>query len=336
MELAREKGSALAELRARGALQGAGLDPAVPLERASSVTNEVWLTPSHAVRVNRKPRNRLAREAQLAAALPPEVGYPRVVAHGGGPGEDWLVCERLPGVPLAHRWPDLSRDERRRAIRTLSARLGALHRTPAPTELPDVDAAPHLLDFRAPDPEAPVLEALELAAAQPHVERPLVDEAITLVRRGIDALERTPPTTLAHSDLTFENLLWHDGEVRAVLDFEWARAAPADLDLDVLLRCCAYPKLHVAEAHVSRTRAEDYAQVPIWLAADYPELFAGARLLDRLRLYAVAYNVRELLDDPPPRPERMLTPAHPYSRLARVVRRHSHLDALAPLLSGRR
>ena len=41
MDLAREKGSALAELRARAALQGAGLDPAVPLERASSVTNEL-------------------------------------------------------------------------------------------------------------------------------------------------------------------------------------------------------------------------------------------------------------------------------------------------------
>ena len=93
----RETGTALAELRARTALRGAGLDPSVPIERVSSVTNEVWLTPEHAVRVNRRPSNRLYREALVAGALPAEVGYPRVVAHGGGKGEDWLVTERVPG-----------------------------------------------------------------------------------------------------------------------------------------------------------------------------------------------------------------------------------------------
>src|SRR3990170_9030490 len=107
----RTSGTMLAEVRARTALKGAGLDAAVPLERASSVTNEVWLTPTHAVRVNRHPNNRLSREALVAQVLPPEVGYPTVVAHGGARSEDWLVTERVPGTPLAHRWPDLSEAE---------------------------------------------------------------------------------------------------------------------------------------------------------------------------------------------------------------------------------
>src|SRR3546814_3067236 len=58
-----EGGTGLGEVRARNALQAAGLDPHVPLERASSVTNEVWLTAGHAVRVNRRRDRRLAREA---------------------------------------------------------------------------------------------------------------------------------------------------------------------------------------------------------------------------------------------------------------------------------
>src|SRR5688572_32546854 len=95
----RESGSTLAEVRARTALRGADLDPSVPLKRVSSVTNEVWLTPTHAVRVNRRASNRLYREALVARALPPEVGYPTVVAHGGRRGEDWLVPERVPARP---------------------------------------------------------------------------------------------------------------------------------------------------------------------------------------------------------------------------------------------
>ena len=56
-------------MRARTALRTAGLDPTVKLHRASSVTNEVWLTDTHSVRVNRHPDNRLNREALVAAVL---------------------------------------------------------------------------------------------------------------------------------------------------------------------------------------------------------------------------------------------------------------------------
>ena len=97
-------------------MRAAGLDPSAELERASSVTNEVWLTDTHSVRINRRPSNRLYREALVAEVLPPEVGYPRVVAHGGDRGQDWLVQERLPGRPLAHVWPGLTVEQRERAV----------------------------------------------------------------------------------------------------------------------------------------------------------------------------------------------------------------------------
>src|SRR3546814_9925373 len=111
-----EGGTGLGEVRARNALQAAGLDPHVPLERASSVTNEVWLTAGHAVRVNRRRDRRLAREAIIAASLPAVIGSPELVAKAKGPGEDWLRSERRPGWPPAHRWPTLTVDQRGRAI----------------------------------------------------------------------------------------------------------------------------------------------------------------------------------------------------------------------------
>lgn len=321
-----KQGDALAELRARTALRGAGLDPSVPLERASSVTNEVWLTPDHVVRVNRSPSNRLAREVAVAAHLPPEVGYPRVVAHGGRAGEDWVVSERVPGEPLAHRWPYLTDDERRRAVEQLAVRLRALHDTPAPAGLLPLHGAPQLLREDAANPVAPLVDALADLARLDHVDPILTQEAAELVLSTAAALRPYPASTLVHGDLTFENVLWHDGEVTAILDVEWARPGPRDLDLDVVLRCCAYPKLHVGPDHEAATRTEDYACVPGWLRECYPRLFAHPRLIDRLRIFAIAYEVRSLLADPPTAPPSHQDPRSAYHRLQHLVRRTSYLD----------
>ena len=104
--------SALALIRARRALAEAGLDPDVTIERASSVNNEVWLTPNLVIRMNLQPDQRLRREANLAAALPSEIGYPPVVAYGGDMGSEWLLLERIPGPPLSRCWPALTRAQK--------------------------------------------------------------------------------------------------------------------------------------------------------------------------------------------------------------------------------
>lgn len=321
-----DKGNAFAELRARTVLRNAGLDPAVSIERASSVTNEVWLTPTHVVRVNRTHDSRLAREALLADVLPRSVGYPRIVAHGHRQGEDWIVSERMPGTPLAHHWPDLSTEERHSAVDQLARRLVALHATPAPLDLPPIEGAPQLLEVGSEDPTGPVVAALERAGRLEHVDPLLLHEAAELVERAAPALLPFMATTLVHGDLTFENVLWHEGQVTALLDLEWARPGPADLDLDIVLRCCAYPQLHVGEAHEARTHAADYVEVPAWLAEAYPRLFAFPQQRDRLRVFSIAYEVRELLAYPPAASVAHLSPLHAYHRLARIVAGTSYLD----------
>jgi aminoglycoside phosphotransferase (APT) family kinase protein len=323
-----EPGRALAEVRARTALRTAGLDPTVKLHRASSVTNEVWLTDTHSVRVNRHPDNRLNREALIAAVLPPEVGYPTIVANGGVRGQDWLVQERRPGRPLAHAWPTLSQEQRRRAVEGLAARLAALHRTPAPPDLPRIERAPQLLEVGAADPTGPVLAALHDAAKLEHVDPVLFVEAREMVLHHADAIIPFESDTLVHGDVTFENVLWDEGKITALLDVEWARPGPRDLDLDILLRCAAYPQLHVAEEYEAQTRVEDYADVPWWLGEAYPSLFDYPRQIDRVRIYSIAYDVRDLLASPPRVPPRQLPESHAYHRLERVVHRKSYLDLL--------
>ena len=263
------KRNPMAIARARHALMQANLDPQVDIAPASSVTNEVWLTPTHAVRVNRHPNQRLRREAILGPSLPAEIGYPLVVSYGGKMGADYLVLRRVPGKPLSRCWPDMSVDQRRYAIKQIARKLQRLHQTPGPADLPPIDA-PQMLRTDTLSPVMSLLVAIDQAGNLPHVEAMLIADIEQLVYEYTPAIEPFDSDFLVHGDLTFENVLWDGEMVTAILDFEWARTAPSDLDLDVFLRFCCFPQLHVADDYVDRTRPEDYADVPWWLAEDYP------------------------------------------------------------------
>src|SRR3546814_20651533 len=97
-----EGGTGLGEVRARNALQAAGLDPHVLLERASRVTNEVWLTAVHAVRVHRRRDRRLAAEAIIAASPPAVIGHPNIGHKAKVLAQNWLVSQRTPARATAH------------------------------------------------------------------------------------------------------------------------------------------------------------------------------------------------------------------------------------------
>lgn len=319
--------SPMAMARARHALMQAGLDPKAPLLPASSVTNEVWLTPTHVIRVNRRPNQRLRREAILGPTLPSEIGYPLVVAYGGRMGADWLVVRRVPGAVLARCWPDMTETMRRAAIRQLAGKLERLHRTPGPAGLPAIDA-PQLLRGDTLSPVMSLLVAIDQARSLPHVDRGLIHDIEQMVYRLTDAIEPFASDFLVHGDLTFENVLWDGEQITALLDFEWARTAPADVDLDVFLRFCCYPQLHVADDYVDQTRPDDYADVPWWLAEDYPGLFDHPNQLERLTIYSIAYDIRDLTLYPPPAPAHNLNEHHSLNRLIRTVEGRGHLNML--------
>ena len=318
----------LAEARARAALDQAGLDARVDLTPASSVTNEVWLTPDHVVRVNRRPNQRLRREAALVPHLPTIVGYPRIIGYGGPVGADWLIVERVPGTVLSRCWPTMTDETRRSAIAQLVDRLRAVHATPAPPGLAEIDC-PQLVSARHVHPAELLLATLDQVTRLPGIDRGLMSGVADQVQSLLPSLEPFPGTRLIHGDLTFENVLWDGERISAVLDFEWARGAPADVDLDVLLRFCAYPFLHVAADYEDQTRAEDYAPIAGWLAELYPEIFDHPRGLDRLVLYSIAYDLREILAFPPQAPARELSPYHPLSRLRRTSVGAGHVEELS-------
>ena len=319
----------MALARARHALAKAHLDPEVDLKRLNSVTNEVWLAGDHVVRVNRHPVQRLWREATLTSMLPPEVKAPRVVAYGGIIGADWMVTERATGQILARCWPTMADAQRRSAVTQLAAILRSLHRFECPEPLPAIEAPQILSCEEGAQSVERIIDALSKAQDLPFVDPVTMMAAKTLVREVAPSLGAFDTPTFIHGDLHFENVLWDGEEVTALLDFEFSRAAPPDLDLDVFLRFCAYPFLHVAPDYEHLTHASDYEAVPWWLAQDYPALFETPGMLERLRVYSIAYDVRDLLEDPPSVPVDRLSHLHPYHRLQAAVRGECHLDRFA-------
>ena len=314
-----------ASLRAHRVVHDAGLGDDLRLERVDSAINEVWFAGPYVVRISSSlVTRRLQHELEVVSMLPASVRYPSVVTYGRMDWIEWLVVDRLPGVVLSRAWPVMSERERREAVRQLSRTLRDLHAVQPPASLHppflegDSLECPHQL------PVARVKELIARASTLPFVNRSVMEAVERVVDAAAGALDDSDGGGLVHGDLHFENVLW-DGERITLLDLEFARRGPRDLDLDVLLRFFADPSIHVADDYGHLARQTDYSQVPGWMAEDYPELFAHPRLLDRLTLFGISYDVRCLLQEPPRGPARTLSPHHPMNRLARAVDGRSHL-----------
>lgn len=321
--------SALAKARARQALADAGLPSEGSLEPLRSVTNEVWLSDEYLIRLNRRQDGRLQKEMAIGGLLPPALNYPEPVAYGGEPGGDWLVLRRPRGRVLSQAWPHLAAPQRAIAVQHLAYLLQVVHGLPAPAELPEIDDPPLLVSVDLESPTARLVQAIDRLEAMPYIDAGLMDEARALVRDLTLALEPFRATTMIHGDVHFENVLWDGNRVHVLLDWKWARPAPPDVDLDVLLRFCAHPYVYVADAHRHHATSDEFVDVPWQLAEAYPALFATHRQFDRMRVYSLAYDVRELLYYPPPVPVDRLPDHHAYHRIEAVVAGRSYLDSLA-------
>jgi len=313
--------SPLAKARARQALRESGLPYGGTLVKASSTRNEIFLTDRYVVRVNRSFNQRLRRESELYRFLPCGDWTPKLVATGGELGADYLIVQRSPGVPLAHAWPQMSWAQRRRAIGQLAGLLHQIHQvpTPPPDAIPSLAAAPHLLDGATQPPSQRLVDAINQLSKAEHVDQGVTRAALDMIAESGFAIDNYSTSHLIHGDVTFENVLWDGGSISAIVDFEWARGAPADLDLDVVLRCCALPKAHI-DPELSQTVAvEDFAAVPSWLANDYPELFSHPHLVDRLKMYSLAFDTAHAISTPVPQHRHSVSSLHPYNRLVALV-----------------
>jgi scyllo-inosamine 4-kinase len=279
-----------------------------------SESNDAWSIGEHVLRVCwRGDPGRLERELLVAAHLPEGVPYPPVVGGGRDQGLSWTVTRRLPGSALSGLWDALAPGVRRAAISRHAHILQTLHAwqpPPAVSEAirrrPPVDPADPATIVGADVNPLPVSRALLLvkgARRLPFVDPGVVDAVAERFRelRAADPF-LTDDLVVVHGDAGTANLLWHQGRIVALLDFEWVRWGPRDLELAPFIGFMEGPSTVLA-----------------WLEEDYPRLFAAPDLVQRLWLYQLAGTLRGLVVWPPSGPEDALRPDGAVWELRRLL-----------------
>ena len=246
------------------------------MRRALGISNATWVGGGLAVRIaNTSVVDGMASEVALVRALPPEVGHPKILGAGTIEGHDWIVTEEVRGQNLHEAWPTLTPEERRRAIRQLWARVRVVHdATPSLRLL--VGSHAGFIPATANDATA-AADRVSAALGLPDVQRSRFHEIIGDYYRAAPVVEQV----VNHGDLALMNALW-DGEVVALLDFEFAVLGPVEIDLCRL----------VCEALVSEdghSTDPDAVAVAFAIAARDGDpvhgraLLLGAAVLDQLR-----------------------------------------------------
>jgi aminoglycoside phosphotransferase (APT) family kinase protein len=277
------------EPRARLARVAAATGLRVPedVEHLLSWSNDAWRCGDVIVRVCfLGDRQRLVREAAIGAALPAEVRYPRVLDSGYDDELSWMMVARVAGESLWARRRTMA--ELRPLIGQVADALRALHAWLPPD---DVLALLRAHDTSAGSDHDAVIGHDILPLPTPRWT-PLVTAALALpcvdagiVRAAVARLEELvahdpfadDAQVVVHGDVNFSNVLAADGEVTALLDFEWARLGPPEAEL------------------VSILNGERHSPVVAWLRADYPEMFAHPNFAERVWVTELAYVLRHLV-----------------------------------------
>lgn len=286
-----------------------------------SGSNDAWLLPDAVLRVCwRGDVDRLVREAELAVALPDGVPGPRVLDSGRDDAVSWMLVKRHHATSLWHAWQSEPAPVLRDYVRQLADIIRRLHDWQPPAAVLERYRAAEVADTEADPIRIAASTLTPLAAAQlhrlidhargrPYVDADVLDRiaarlsataaAILPIDRGTDVL--------VHADCTPANVLIEDGRVIALLDFEWARLGPRDIDLT----------LPAFWAWTDRQRPDNGrpAIVP-WLTEAYPAL---ATTPERLWLYRTGFALRGLIHWPDYAPEAELPRAHPVRQLRHLA-----------------
>ncbi len=285
-----------------------------------SNSNDVWRLHDVVLRVCwRGDRRRLLRELQISQELPSSLLHPAVLGAADHEGLTWQLTRYIPGAVLADTWLEMERSRLREIVAQLAQMLKTLHGwTPSP-EVRDVLAAREGAQLETVGVNLlplPIDRAMDLLG--PASRLPYVDPAlIRAVERRIEALADVDPfardevRAVVHGDAQPSNLIIEDHRIVALLDYEWCRMAPIDVELAIWM--------HILRVSQILSPGRVLPPVMRWLREDYPQLFAHPDLEGRLWLSALTFGLQGLLIWPPDAPERDLVATHHVHALRALV-----------------
>jgi aminoglycoside phosphotransferase len=297
----------------------------VSLESArwvDSAVNNVWQLGDLFLRINfRGDPARLRREAVLLDALPSSIPHVTIVDVGESDGLEWMLSKAERGDNLSAVADELSLDQFRAAIVQLGELLAVLHDWVPPAVVAAALQAKHerlnsgdALDIVATDlvpvPARRVTALIAPLKSLPFVDHGLIDGAADRIGELAQYEREDEYRHVIHGDAGPANVLIDGGNVTTVMDFEFARFAPRDLELISFVR----------GLDAQRTMTGCAPPVLAWLAEGYPQLFEHVHLEQRLWLFGLAFALETVLFWPPEQPEHgSLHPAHPLRAVRRLI-----------------
>lgn len=191
------------------------------------------------------------------------------------------ILERIDGAALYSVWPELRKSERQRVIDTLGYMISELHMMKGAK-----------LDWRKINRDA-VSAALDAVGGQRCLSGDDLARLRALLPRFDGFFGEAERAVFIHNDLHFDNLIYDRGTLK-LIDFERSRYAPPDMELDILLRMCREPAKFAGAEFEPFVRREDYEGIEKRLRKACRELFEAPRLNERLAVYELIYELRQL------------------------------------------
>jgi aminoglycoside phosphotransferase (APT) family kinase protein len=300
----------------------AGLRSISGAVRLPSASNEAWKVGDIVVRISWSgDRERAWREVMVLQHLPASVPHPEVLEHGTTANRAWTLTRWVPGDIAIDTWRAMSSAGRDRLARQLADALAALHQWSPPADVRELVAsrgsAATVDDLIGQDVNPlPIDRALALvdeAKRSPYADPSIIDAVAERLRelRGFDV--GGVDEAVIHGDIHLRNVVTAGSSLQTILDFEWVRFGPPDLDLQAFLR--------------AEEEAESHDVIPR-LAAHYPAIVAHPRVVERLWLYDLACTLRDVIVCPAKAAPEHLPSHDPLRRLPVIVESPAYIEQL--------
>lgn len=221
--------------------------------RAGGWTNAVWLNGDLALRLSfKRDSHRIRQEVRLSEYLPDAIGYPVNIAVGITDGYEWSLSKRIHGKNLSEIWSNLDWKERTETIRQILSKIELLHKV----DISRIENLSNRNAWYSSFNAQQTYSCLERYKYEKIFSAEQIDVFYDILE-GFWEKHNLAAHVLNHGDITMDNLLWSNGSIVSLMDFEHSVIAPSELDLHSLINLAFFSD----ESNIlSACSIEEYSQ----------------------------------------------------------------------------
>ncbi len=250
--------------------------------RAGGWTNAVWLNNDAVIRVSgEKGSNRIRREAETAKHLPPQVGYPQIIAVGVTDDLEWSLSKRIYADNLSDVWDTLNWSEKEAAVKKIIGIANAVHSVDAEKVRPFVLSRTWYSSLLQSETDT----RLEFYKTKNIFTSKQIDNISKLLREYWGNRDKIKEV-LVHGDVTTDNLLCHRSDIVSLMDFEHSAILPAEVDIHNII--------NLALLNVDSDSSDEYKQYKSNILHEIEHMNYSAKDIDILTSFAILFRMRFL------------------------------------------